>query len=140
MLLLMIERPGLLERLSTWAKGLKREIAALWFALRDPATPWYAKALGVLVVGYAMSPLDLIPDFIPILGYLDDIILLPLGLALLRRLIPAEVMVRCRERAAAAGQPRLRSRAAALVVILLWLAAATLVAFLLIRSFAGRGG
>ncbi|HUX37751.1 MAG TPA: YkvA family protein [Rectinemataceae bacterium] len=134
----MDDRQGLLARLSTWANGLKREIAALWFALRDPVTPWYAKALGFLVVGYAISPIDLIPDFIPVLGYLDDIVLLPLGLALLRRLIPTEVMTRSRERATEAGQLRITSRAAAVVVVFLWLGAALLIVLFVIGRFAGH--
>jgi len=112
------------ERLRAWAKSLKAEIAALWFAIRDPATPWYARALGLLIVGYALSPIDLIPDFIPVLGYLDDLILLPLGLALLRRLLPAEVMERARARVAAEhAERRPQSRLAAFVIGFLWLAA-----------------
>ena len=65
------------DRLTTWARRLKRDGVTLWFALRDPRTPWHAKALGAFVVAYALSPIDLIPDFIPVLGYLDDVLLLP---------------------------------------------------------------
>ena len=89
----------LFVRLKVWAKKLKRDGVTLWFAVKDAATPWYAKALGVFVVAYALSPIDLIPDFIPVLGYLDDVILLPGLIWLAIRLIPAEVLVACRERA-----------------------------------------
>ena len=89
----------LFVRLKVWAKKLKRDGVTLWFAVKDAATPWYAKALGVIVVAYALSPIDLIPDFIPVLGYLDDVILLPGLIWLAIRLIPAEVLVACRERA-----------------------------------------
>ena len=75
-----------LQSLKQKAKALKSEIHALYFACRDPRTPWYAKAVGLCVIGYALSPIDLIPDPIPILGYLDDLILLPLGIMLFRRL------------------------------------------------------
>jgi len=89
----------LFVRLKVWAKKLKRDGVTLWFAVKDAATPWYAKALGIFVVAYALSPIDLIPDFIPVLGYLDDVILLPGLIWLAIRLIPAEVLVACRERA-----------------------------------------
>ena len=82
-----------------WARRLKRETYALYLAARDPRVPWYAKALAICVAGYALSPLDLIPDFIPIIGYLDDLILVPLGIALVIRLIPSEALADCRERA-----------------------------------------
>jgi uncharacterized membrane protein YkvA (DUF1232 family) len=83
------------------ARRLKREIAALSIAIRDPRTPWYARLLAAGVVAYALSPLDLIPDPIPVLGYLDDVILLPLAILLVIRMIPAAVMVDARHRAAA---------------------------------------
>ncbi len=82
-------------------RPLRSELTALVLALRDPRTPWYAKVLAFCVVGYAMSPLDLIPDPIPVLGVLDDLILLPLGIALLRRLIPAAILMDARARVAA---------------------------------------
>ena len=110
------------KRLREWAASLKREIRALWFAIRDPETPWYARAIGAVVVAYAISPIDLIPDFIPILGYLDDLILLPLGLALLRRLIPEPVMARARAKAAEKlADKRLVSWGAAAFIVSLWL-------------------
>lgn len=109
-------------RLRAWAKGLKRDVMALWLALRDPRVPWPAKALAALVVGYALSPIDLIPDFIPVLGLLDDLILLPLGILLVIRLIPPALMDELRGAAAARlDQPRPRSLVAALVIVALWL-------------------
>lgn len=109
----------LLDRLKDRARRLKREVHALYFACRDPRTPWYAKALAAAVVGYALSPIDLIPDFIPILGYLDDLILLPLGVALVLKMMPPEVMADARAAAEQAGQKPV-SRTAAVVIVLLW--------------------
>lgn len=79
------------------AKNLKRDVYILYLALRHPATPWYAKLFIALVVGYALSPIDLIPDFVPVLGYLDDLILIPAGVILALKLIPQEVIIQCRE-------------------------------------------
>ena len=94
--------------------------------------PWYAKALVIVVVAYAFSPTDLIPDFIPVLGYVDDLILVPLGIVLARRMVPAEVMAGCRERAAAAlGAEKPRSRWAAVVVVAIWVRLAALAFYLL---------
>ncbi len=106
------------------ARLFKGETLALFFALKHPATPWHAKLLAALVVGYALSPIDLIPDFIPLLGYLDDIILLPLGIALVLRLIPPPVLDDCRLQAAVwhSALPKLWLAAAA--IVLLWLALA----------------
>src|SRR6516164_3648794 len=104
------------------ARKLKQDVVAVALALRDPRVPWYAKALGALIVAYALSPIDLIPDFIPVVGYLDDLVLVPLGLMLMVRLIPADVLAE--HRAAAAGiVERPVSYAGAAVVILVWLAA-----------------
>jgi uncharacterized membrane protein YkvA (DUF1232 family) len=86
------------QKLLKWAKGLRQKILALYLAYKDPRTPWYAKLFGVLVVAYAFSPIDLIPDFVPILGYLDDLILLPLGIAFVIRMIPKEVMDECSQK------------------------------------------
>ena len=111
---------SLLIRLKDKARALKRETTALWFALRDPRTPWAARVAGALVVAYALSPIDLIPDFIPVLGLLDDLILLPLGIALCIRLIPADVFEDARRRAIAAErQPA--NRIAAVVIVLIWI-------------------
>lgn len=105
--------------LRQWAKQIKREIHALYLALKDPRTPWYAKAIGFVVIGYAISPIDLIPDFIPVLGYLDDVILLPLGLLLFQRLVPAVVLAECKARADQHSS-RPRSFAAAVVIASIW--------------------
>ena len=103
------------------ARHLKRETDALYFALRDPRVPWYAKALAAGVVGYAFSPIDLIPDFIPILGYLDELVILPLGVMAVRALIPANVLAECRDRAnQVEGKPR--NWLAASVIVAVWIA------------------
>ncbi len=108
------------HRLREKAGLLEQELRALILAVRDPATPWYAKLLALAILGYAASPIDLIPDFIPVLGYLDDLILLPLGIWLVLRMIPAEVMTRCREQAGKdEGRTALRWAFAG-AAILLW--------------------
>ena len=111
---------SLLIRLKDKARALKRETTALWFALRDPRTPWAARVVGALVVAYALSPIDLIPDFIPVLGLLDDLILLPLGIALCIRLIPADVFEDARRRAIDAERQS-ANRIAAVVIVLIWI-------------------
>ena len=123
-----------LADLRSRARKLKSEIFALYLALRDPRTPWYAKAFGALVVAYALSPLDLIPDFIPVLGYLDDVILLPLGIWLTIRMIPLAVLDESRARA----EIELRGRrpanwVAAVVIILLWAGSIALVVLAVLR-------
>jgi uncharacterized membrane protein YkvA (DUF1232 family) len=121
----------------TWrerVRALRREVAVIALALRDPRVPWYAKAVGVCVVAYAMSPIDLIPDFIPVLGLLDDLILLPLGLLLVARLIPADILAEHRAAAAAAAEPPV-SRSGAVAIIAIWLFAAALMAVLALRAF-----
>ena len=114
-----------------WARNLKRDSVALYLASRDPRVPWYAKALAIAIAAYALSPIDLIPDFIPVLGYLDDLILLPLGIWLALALIPDDVMADCRTKAAAVLQ-RPISRAGMIAIVVLWIAGAlalTLAAF-----------
>ncbi|HMO59406.1 MAG TPA: YkvA family protein [Roseiflexaceae bacterium] len=113
------------NRLQQRARDLKRETYALYLAYRDPRTPWYARIVVACVVAYALSPIDLIPDFMPILGYLDDLVLLPLGIALALRLIPADVMRESRAHAAHASQ-RPTSWAAAAVIVAIWLGIAGL--------------
>ncbi|CCJ51100.1 YkvA family protein [Bordetella parapertussis] len=114
------------ETLQAWARRIKRDGVTLWFAVRHPGTPWYAKALGLLVVAYALSPIDLIPDFIPVLGYVDDVLLL-LGLIWLAiRMVPPEVLAQCRGQAddwmrVQGSKPRVR--AGAVLVVAVWLAA-----------------
>jgi uncharacterized membrane protein YkvA (DUF1232 family) len=122
------------RRLREWARAIRRDVHALYLAGRDPRVPWYAKALAALVAGYALSPIDLIPDFIPVVGYLDDVILVPLGIVLVIRLIPPEVMAEHRD-AAAAAQDRPVSRVAAIVVISGWVVAAVISAWLLAHYF-----
>ena len=100
-------------------------MVAVWHAARDRRTPWAVRLLALLVAAYALSPIDLIPDVVPVLGYLDDLLLVPLGLLLVIRLLPAEVLADAR-RQAALTLARPRSRAAAAVIVLLWLAAAAL--------------
>jgi uncharacterized membrane protein YkvA (DUF1232 family) len=103
------------------ARRLKAETYTLYLACRHPRTPWYAKAVAAAVAAYALSPIDLIPDFVPVLGYLDDLLLVPLGIALAVRLVPQPLMSEFRNRAA--EQPaRLVSRAGALAVVAIWLA------------------
>jgi len=112
-----------LERLKSWAATLKREALVLWFASRDPRTPWYAKWLAVFIVAYALSPIDLIPDFIPVIGFLDEVILLPGAIWLTLKLMPQQVLLDARARALAwleAHRPKPRNWIAGAVVVLLW--------------------
>ena len=102
-----------------WARSLKRQTLVVYFAARDPRTPRHVRLLALLVAAYALSPIDLIPDFIPVLGYLDDLLLVPLGLALVMRLLPDEVARSARERAAAAVEQPV-SRGMAFFIVLLW--------------------
>ena len=102
------------------ARILKRDTLALYLAARDPRTPWYAKLVAAAVVAYALSPLDLIPDFIPVLGYLDDLIIVPLGIAVVLRLVPAEVLADCRARAEVRTHGPV-SRVGAIIVVSMWL-------------------
>lgn len=81
-----------MKRLKAWAQALKRDVMTLWFVLKHPDTPWYARALAAVITAYALSPIDLIPDFIPVLGYLDDLIIVPAGVWLLLRIVPAQVL------------------------------------------------
>ncbi len=118
--------PGKTGWLAAWkqrARGLKIQTAALYYAYRDPRVPWYAKALTAAVVAYAFSPIDLIPDFIPILGYLDDLVIVPLGVALAVKMISPAVMAECRAKAEASlseDGPEFKIMGA--IVILIWLA------------------
>ena len=116
-----------LESLKQQAKQLKIEIYAIYLAYKDPRVPWYARIFAACVVGYAFSPIDLIPDPIPILGYLDDLILIPLGVVLVLKLIPPEVLAECREKAQEImrqGKPV--NRIAAFVIITIWILLTTL--------------
>lgn len=125
--------------METWkqrARQLKAETYALYLAYRDPRTPWYARLFAAIVVGYAFSPIDLIPDFIPVLGYLDDLVLVPFGIWLALKLIPPEVMAESRDKAQtiiASGKPV--NRAAAVVIVAIWLLLATLGIAVIARLF-----
>jgi uncharacterized membrane protein YkvA (DUF1232 family) len=116
---------GWLERAKAWARSIKRDVVALWIAARDRRTPWYAKLAAAAVAAYALSPIDLIPDFIPVLGYLDDLVIVPAGIMLAVALIPADLMAEFRAKAAdREGQPKSAAGGAAIASI--WLAAAAL--------------
>jgi uncharacterized membrane protein YkvA (DUF1232 family) len=132
------ERRALLPKLKAHAAGLKRNTGALYLAARDPRTPWYAKAFVAGVIAYALSPIDLIPDFIPILGYLDDLLLLPLGIYIAIKLIPPEVLMDCRARADELGGVLPRSWKAALLIVVLWLVTLAVVGFSLSEFFLER--
>ena len=113
-----------MNRLREWARKLKREIIALWFCVRRPDTPVVAKVTAAVVVAYAFSPIDLVPDFIPVLGLLDDLILLPAGIWLVLKLVPNRVIDQCREDATRwmdRGNSTPRSTAGALVIVILWI-------------------
>jgi len=114
---------GWFASFKSWARGIKRDVVALYFAARDPRVPWYAKAAAAAVAAYALSPIDLIPDFIPVLGHVDDLFVLPLGIMLAVKLIPPEIMAEHRA-AAIAAEVQPKSRAAAAVIVAIWIAAA----------------
>ena len=114
----------MLSIVKAWARGLKRDVHAVYLAARDPRTPWYARAAAMLVAAYALSPIDLIPDFIPILGYLDDLLIVPLGIFLVVRLIPADVLEEHRMSVAERQTTRPVSYAAAVFMVGMWVVAA----------------
>lgn len=118
---------SLIDPLKSWARAVKRDGVTLWFAARHPGVPWYSRALGAFVVAYALSPVDLIPDFIPVLGYLDDLILLPGLIYLTLRTLPAPVLLDCREQArqwmAAEGR-KPSSKVGLVLVMAVWLGVA----------------
>ncbi|MDV4157840.1 YkvA family protein [Rhizobium brockwellii] len=110
----------LMSKAKIWAKSLKRDIVALWLAARDPRVPWHAKAVAGAVAAYALSPIDLIPDFIPVLGYLDDLLIVPLGIMLAIRLVPVEVMNELRTEATGRTE-RPSSRVGLIFILAVWL-------------------
>lgn len=122
--------PTLLGRLRQRARAIKKDTYVIYLASRDPRTPWYAKVLAGAIVAYALSPIDLIPDFVPILGYLDDLIIVPAGIALAVKMIPEAVLADCRLKAQLALAKPTNTKAAVVVVgiwvvtaaVLLWLA------------------
>ena len=126
-----------MQKIKEKAKKLKRDIPAVFLAMKHPRTPWYARILAGIIIGYALSPVDLIPDFVPVLGYLDDLVILPLLIILLLRLIPREVFEECRQEAVylwANGKPKKWYYAIPIIVI--WL----FIVFLVLRVFLGNGG
>lgn len=128
----------ILDRVRSWASRLKRDVMTLWFARAHPDTPWYAQAWMLLVLGYALSPIDLIPDFIPVLGYLDDVLLLPVCIWLALRLLPPPVLARARAQAAdwlARSAARPRSLAGALAIAGVWVLVACALGVWLLRHF-----
>src|ERR1700674_4841480 len=125
------------SKLKDWARAIKRDVHAIYLAARDPRVPWYAKALVLCVAGYALSPVDLIPDFIPVLGYLDDLIIVPLGIMAVVKLITPEIMAEHRAAAAMVAE-RPMSRIAATVIVVIWIASMALVAWLAYRYWVGK--
>ncbi|TPK83000.1 YkvA family protein [Mesorhizobium sp. B2-4-17] len=105
-----------------WAKAIRRDVVALWLAARDPRVPWHAKAVAGAVAAYALSPIDLIPDFIPIIGYLDDLIIVPLGIMLAVKLVPVDLMREFRDEATRRAKPV--SKAGLIFMIAVWIVAA----------------
>ena len=126
---------ALTARLADWARSIRRDVRAVYLASRDPRTPWYAKALAVGVAAYALSPIDLIPDFIPILGYLDDAILLPVGILLVARLIPPDIMAEHRAAADVAAE-RPTSTGGAIFIVAVWVVLTVLAGWLVYRWLA----
>ena len=117
----------LIQRTREWARLVRRDAVALWLAARDPRVPWYAKLVAAAVAAYALSPIDLIPDFIPVLGYADDLLIVPAGILFTTRLIPAGLMAEFRAEAAAReGRPV--SMGGAILIAILWLASLALAA------------
>jgi uncharacterized membrane protein YkvA (DUF1232 family) len=121
----------LFETIKARTQRLKRDIVALYLAAKDPRTPWYARALVLCIAAYALSPIDLIPDFVPVLGLLDDLLLLPLGIYIAITLTPTPVLTDCYQRAAAMDYKLPKSWIAAVAIILIWMAAAAALAFYL---------
>lgn len=123
-----------MDRWKQWARLIKRDAHALYLAARDPRVPWYAKVVAIAVAAYALSPIDLIPDFAPVLGFLDDLIVVPLGIVLVVRMIPAQVMAEHRALADAA-QERPVSRTAAAVIATVWIASIVAAGWVSYRYF-----
>jgi uncharacterized membrane protein YkvA (DUF1232 family) len=123
----------MIQQARHWARLVKRDVHAIYRAAHDPRVPWYAKALAFCVAGYALSPIDLIPDFVPILGYMDDVVIVPFGILIVIKLIPPEIMEEHRALAAAV-QDRPVSHAPAIVIVILWTACIVLAGWLCYRS------
>ena len=112
---------------------MKKEVFAVYLAAKDPRTPWYAKGLMILIVAYALSPIDLIPDFVPVLGYLDDLILIPGGIWLALQMVPPEVMMEARSTAASGSVDRSVGRFGMMIILLLWIVALIFAVYLFLR-------
>lgn len=125
---------GMLDTAKRWARLLKRDVVALYLAARSPLTPWPARVAAACVAAYALSPVDLIPDFMPVLGYLDDLLIVPVGIWLVIRMIPAEQMAGFRAEAADITA-RPRSMAGLAFIVVVWLAAAALIGWWALRTF-----
>jgi uncharacterized membrane protein YkvA (DUF1232 family) len=121
-------------RLKRWAQRLRVEVYALYLAYKDPRVPWYARVFAVVVVAYAFSPIDLIPDPIPVLGYLDDLVIIPLGVALAIKMVPPHVLAECREEARGV-EDRSVGKVAAVVVVAVWISLAALAVWFAARAF-----
>jgi len=130
---------SLLADLKLRAAALKADSYALYLVARHPRTPWYAKLIAGAVVAYALSPIDLIPDFIPVLGYLDDLIIVPAGIALAVQLVPVDVVEECRAKAAVlAGDKQPVSIVAGVVIVAVWIVLAGLCVLWIVRAVSGR--
>jgi uncharacterized membrane protein YkvA (DUF1232 family) len=125
------------DRIKIWARALKRDTYAIYLAARNPNTPWYVKVLATVVAAYAFSPIDLIPDFIPVIGYLDDLILVPLGIWLVVSLIPEQAMAEYRAKASEALQRPRDGKVAAIAIIAIWMVGAALLCWLGISRWRG---
>ena len=121
------------ERLRAWARQIKRDVHALYLAARDARVPWYAKVAAIAVAAYALSPIDLIPDFIPVIGYLDDLVIVPLGILLAVKLVPADLMMEFRTMAASADGERVVGKWGAAIIVTLWIVGLILAAMWLQR-------
>lgn len=122
---------GLIARTKTWARALRRDAHAIFLASRDPRVPWAVKLLAIAVAFYALSPIDLIPDFIPVLGYLDDLLIVPFGIGLVIALIPEEVMRECRAKASADAQLTV-GKAGAIAIIICWISGAAVLGWVVL--------
>jgi uncharacterized membrane protein YkvA (DUF1232 family) len=125
-----------LASIKAWARSVKRDVVALWIAARDPRVPWYAKLAAGAVAAYALSPIDLIPDFIPVLGYLDEVIILPLGILLVVKLIPAPLMDEFRQEAIR-REHRPKSVGGLAAILAIWLSVAAWLVWLFWPNRAG---
>ena len=121
------------DRLRAWARQIKRDVHALYLAARDARVPWYAKVAAIAVAAYALSPIDLIPDFIPVIGYLDDLVIVPLGILLAVKLVPADLMMEFRTMAASADGERVVGKWGAAIIVMLWIVGVILAAMWLQR-------